>query len=763
MIGHAVPRVLWLLNHDAARRFDVAMLKRIGISEIFLPKRYPNDPNFPGASVDWSCDADLRIPAEALDILNAADWYGDPGDEAWEVANQYFDVMFFTLHHPEFIHPVSRRFRGIALWRAYGMPDGTSHSHVLQARMNRSGEPSVRALGNRFFFAQAYEHLHENEDDLLASRRLHLPLALHDGTASDDWRGNDERLFFVCPRIGINPYYKAAYLKFKEDFKGLPLAIAGEQPIRVDDPRVLGFIDREAYERSMREMRVMFYHGSDPYHVHNSPFEAVRAGVPLVFMAGGMLDRLGGKALPGRCERIDDARRKIERILGGDRKLIEELRQSQVRLLDRMRPDACEEAWRNAFGSVMKNLRSARATASRTRTRKPRIAVIVPVNYRGGSLSGAKLLANAIDIGARQECRPVDVVFGHLDDPNCYTNEEFADLSPTVVRRPYKWEVVSRNAALRALAYAGREQFLPAATYQVPEDGMKQFMDCDLWVIVSDRLEHPILPLRPHVLMVFDYLQRYQPLLRQDLNKSFIAAAHQAERIFVTTEFTRQDALQYAGLGKERVVRLPMLARRVKRVETTGPEAREPSFFLWTTNLAPHKNHANALKALDLYYSQLGGQLVCCVSGVGTDKMFKSDLSHLKPLRRFANNPYLKRQLRLLGELSDHAYQERLANARFLWHAGWIDNGTFSVVEAAQLGVPSLSSDYPAMREMDAQFDLNLAWMDAHDPEDMAARLKEMELRTDPLRNADTSGKQISLPPVEHLAGAYWKAVSTCL
>lgn len=763
MNAHAFPRVLWLLNHGAARRFEVAMLNRVGITEIFLPKRYPNDPNFRSASVDWSQDANLSIPAPALEILNRANWYGDPGDEAWEVANRYFDVMFFTLHRPEFIHVVSRRFRGIALWRAYGMLDGTSHTQVLQTMMSRSGEPSVRALGNRFFFAQAYAHLHEYEGELLASRRLYLPLGLDDCTVRDDWRGNDERIFFVCPGIGLNPYYKATYLKFKEDFKGLPFAIAGEQPIRVDDARVLGFVDRDTHERNMREMRVMFYHSREPNHVHYHPFEAVRAGMPLIFLGDGMLDRLGGKHLPGRCDGIDDARRKIERILGGDRRLIADIRESQVRLLDCMQPSSCEEAWRNGFRQVMNSLRTARIAANRSQARKPRVAVIVPVNYRGGSLSGAKLLAEAIDMGARQENQSVEVVFGHLDDPNCYTNEEFAGLPSTIATRPYKWEVLSRDAAFRALAYAGREQPMPAATYQVPEDGMKQFMDCDLWVIVSDRLEHPVLPLRPHVLMVFDYLQRYQPLLRQELNKSFIAAAHQAERIFVTTEFTRQDALQYAGLGNEQVVRLPMLARRVKRFETSRTDRKEPKYFLWTTNLAPHKNHENALKALDLYYSRLEGQLACCVSGVGTDQIFKGKLEHLKPLRRFADHPHLKRQLRLLGELPDHAYQARLANARFLWHAGWIDNGTFSVVEAAQLGVPSLSSDYPAMREMDSQFGLAISWMDAHDPEDMAARLKEMELRADQMRRSVPSEEQLRLQSVEHLAKTYWKAVRACL
>ena len=57
----------------------------------------------------------------------------------------------------------------------------------------------------------------------------------------------------------------------------------------------------------------MYYHSTEPDHIHYHPFEAVRAGMPLVFMAGGMLDRLGGIDLPGRSKPPKEARQKIER------------------------------------------------------------------------------------------------------------------------------------------------------------------------------------------------------------------------------------------------------------------------------------------------------------------------------------------------------------------------------------------------------------------------------------------------------------------
>jgi len=59
--------------------------------------------------------------------------------------------------------------------------------------------------------------------------------------------------------------------------------------------------------------------------------------MPLIFMAGGMLDRFGAIGLPGRCDTITEARQKIQRVLSEDRKLISDIKQSQGRLLEPMK------------------------------------------------------------------------------------------------------------------------------------------------------------------------------------------------------------------------------------------------------------------------------------------------------------------------------------------------------------------------------------------------------------------------------------------
>lgn len=89
-----IKRLMWLLNHGTARKFELAIMKKLGVEEIYLPKIYPSDPRFRSVSVDHSEDQNLTIPKKELDILNAQNWYINPSVEAWEIANKYFPVIF---------------------------------------------------------------------------------------------------------------------------------------------------------------------------------------------------------------------------------------------------------------------------------------------------------------------------------------------------------------------------------------------------------------------------------------------------------------------------------------------------------------------------------------------------------------------------------------------------------------------------------------------------------------------------------------------
>jgi glycosyltransferase involved in cell wall biosynthesis len=788
MMTPANTRVMWLLNHSTARKFELHMLKEIGFREIFLPKICPSDPLFRSTSIDYSEDANLTIPAEDLAILNGANWYENPSLEAWEIANKHFDIIFFILHSPEMFFAMKQNFQGALLWRVYGLGANNliNYSMILQETLQSSGKNFVEALSRRFWFAQAYEHLHQLEGEHIARRHVYLPLGLFDYSIQDHWEGNDRRILFVCPDIGFTEYYHQIYKNFIRDFKGLPYAIGGGQPIALSDPNVLGFIPREVYDENMRQMRVMFYHSREKNHIHYHPFEAVRLGMPLVFMAGGLLDRLGGSKLPGRCKTIAEARRKVERILNNDRKLIESIRGEQGCILEAMKPQNCVDEWRLGFQRILQDLEHARKSSVKLKPKPKRIAVIIPVAYGGGSLRGTKLLLQAIAEGSKQAGESIELVVGCLEE--AYESTEFEDLEIPIAVRPYQWRILKPHEVNDALVYASFEPFVNnVECYQVPDDGMKQFLDCDLWIIISDRLEHKLLPIRPYVLMVYDYIQRHEPLLTKVQNEQILAAAHGARRVLVTTKFTQSQAINFAGLLQRKVELVPMLVpsftpaiqplsasqseNQMDEIVDCAPIVDPiidsiviPDYFIWTTNRAVHKNHLNAFKALKIYYEELDGRLLCQVTGVDTKKLLDSKVGHLSSLiPLWENTAILRKNVTFLGELADSNFQQTLAQSSFLWHPARIDNGTFSVIEAAQLGVPSLSSDYPPMREIDDRFGLNLTWMDPHDPRSMAKQLKFMESNGDVVRSKLPTVDSFKKYSVNQMASQYWEVIRQCL
>ncbi len=392
-----------------------------------------------------------------------------------------------------------------------------------------------------------------------------------------------------------------------------------------------------------------------------------------------------------------------------------------------------------------------------------RIAVIVPIGYRGGSLRGAKLLAEALWYGSRQAGEPAEIVLGHLNDSELYAETEFADFPSYISRRSYEWRALSNAEARRALHYAHKNpDELTEPLYHVPDDFLYQFTDCDLWVIISDRVQKPLLPIKPYVCMVYDYIQRYMPIIDAGTDQPYLDLARNAKAVLVTTRFTEKDALQYAGVAPERVKFVPMLTPDFKNLDF--PQTVSSNYFLWTTNASKHKNHANAALALREYYEALGGRLKCHVTGVGTGNLLHNTRSHLTPLAQlFKHSDALQENVVWKGDLPDVLYRSELANAAFLWHAGRIDNGTFSVVEAAYLGVPSLSSDYPAMHEINAQFNLNMHWMNADSPKDMALQLKHMEDHITEQRSMLPSVETLQSQNLSHLALHYWKVIRECV
>lgn len=403
-----------------------------------------------------------------------------------------------------------------------------------------------------------------------------------------------------------------------------------------------------------------------------------------------------------------------------------------------------------------------------------KIAVMLPVGYRGGSLRAAKNLAKAIAWSARQKNDPIKVVFSYIKGGNYDLYSDFSDLKEFgIALRETVWQIFPKHT------FTPLSPILkPAADKQVydqyclPVDGANDFTDCDLWLIVSDRLPAPVYPIKKYVCMVYDYLQRYVPaIFGGDENLwrmqevGFFCLVRNAERVFTTTPSTRADMIAYAGVPGSRIILLdmdfdPPDETRLKLSNLGLPD----NYFIWTTNMAAHKNHLLALNALEKYYQDFGGDLDAAITGVNSEYLnverdfppgdMLVNVPHVIAARnKIASTPILKNRLHIFGNVSEIIYANILRKSKFLWHTNVYDNGTFSVIEAAYFRRPSLSADYPAMEYINNKFNLNLSFFNPRNAEEMAHALLAME----------KSYKNIQLPDRNFLLQNTWKANSETL
>ncbi len=745
------------MNHSTLRKFEVPIIRSLGY-EVYLPKSFPYDEGNLSASLDYSLDDALSIPKSDLEILNAENLYLGMSPEAARVANEHFEIAFCGFF-PEQLAALIRNYKNVVVMRPFGLSNGVTYTNVVADSLGFFFLGELQKAKDRFWFGQAYDHLADVENGVFKQRAITLPLGLDDARVTNEWAGTDAKVLFVCPRIETSPYFNWIYQNFRRKFGDLPYIVGGAQPIPVADPNVAGHLPRAEYDRMMRETRVMYYHSKEERHLHYHPLEAVRLGMPLVFMAGGMLDRLGGKKLPGRVKSEDQAHRMLSRILNGDQPLIDEIKASQGVLLHTMTRDYCEPIWREEFKRIEASIENNQKAKGRPKARR-RIAVFLPQAYLGGTLNMVKLLAKMIKDGSRQQGDEVEVVFAHLDSW-IYSRTEFDDLTKHGIEvRPFKWKIIDEFQLSDIQAMQGFEVRRKHGRFALPVDGATDFLDCDFWFMGSDRVDEPVAPIRPYVLFTHDYLQRYFPeLLMHWYERPFIQTAREAVAVLANTPHTVEDVVQYVGVPRSRVVMVPHVAEldQFKVAFAKGGARSKGDYFQWTTNLGPHKNHVITLNALNAYY-EAGGTLECHITGVDSDKLdpeVETDEAKLQPhvveaRRLIASRPALKKKLVILGNTSNDEYVAQLSGAKFLLHNVIIDNGTLCSVEAAYGGTPTLSSDYPPMRYISERYALNATFFESRDTKQLTDRLLWME------RNWEEMARK--LPTQEFLDGLSWQA-----
>jgi len=361
-------RLLYIINHRTLVPAEVPILQDLGW-EIFSPKIVPGpETDFTSASVTYEYDGSLTIPKEAITALNRHDFF----KRRWSptisaIINESFDVIVvsFSVYLTPMIEAV-KKFHGLVIARPFGREEPYSYTDyfvaqpraALNAILPLRGEDfitevtntleSIRDSGDRFVFGQAYDNLAEIEVAALRDRAhtiaVPLPKPIYEHT--NRWTGKGDKAIFVCPAIREAGYYRTVYESIKRDFSELPHLILGRQTLSFDDPAVLGFVTDEKLFDLYAETPVFIYLSTEPRHVHYSPIEAMVVGAPVLYRKGCLLDALTEHHnAPGACSDTAEMRRKAQSLIGGDRTLADEIRDSQEPVANKFSADLVKQQW----------------------------------------------------------------------------------------------------------------------------------------------------------------------------------------------------------------------------------------------------------------------------------------------------------------------------------------------------------------------------------------------------------------------------------
>ncbi len=753
-------RILWILNHKTLMKFEVPLLRKLGY-EVYIPKKPPFDVS---VSVDWESDKLLSIPQKDLDIINSIDFYEDTlTPKEADLINKYFHIAMF-IHTPKTIESMVDWFKGVLVLRAYGRMEAEgSYTDVILSFLGLGYMKKIESLGFRFVFGESYRGLSKIECEFFRNHTLYMPIGLPDCKFEDKWTGEKKKMLFICPRIRYSGLFEKTYKKFKEEFKDLPYSIGGVQPIEVqNDPNVLGFLPQKEYDLLYPSHSCLYYDSTEKNHITYPPLEAVKCGLPVIFMGGGLLDELGGKNLPGRCKNVHEAKKKIKKLISGDKILAKNIRNSQIILLEKFKLEYCLPIWEKA----MKEIESYCdfLPVPMFGKKRKRLCIMLPEGYTGGVLDYTIRIIEAIKKGSEAAGDMLDIVFAYLDCPVFQEMDYFKPIRKMGVPiRKFQWKRYSYDQVLEIYQLMGIHYHPYPEDYFIPEDGSSNFSDCDHILLTVDRVPGSVLFFQPYGLISHDYIQRILPDLFDDigfLETPYLHVARNAKAIFTSTDVTKDHTIQYAGVAEKRVHLIPVPFSAPKGdFQYALNNFIDDSYFVWSTNIASHKNHEIALEAISTYYL-MGGRLKCVVTGVNTqyfdpEKEIDEDsifcTKYVLKIRDIVNkNKLLKDNILFLGNLPKFQYRCILKNAKFFFHPGSADNGNGTAFDAAYLGVPTISSDYRAMRFYDSYFPLNMKFFDNTDPDNITSVLLEADKENEEFRSHLPSKETMEKKMVDH-------------
>ena len=362
----------------------------------------------------------------------------------------------------------------------------------------------------------------------------------------------------------------------------------------------------------------------------------------------------------------------------------------------------------------------------RVRTR-PRIAVVLASDRGPWQESRAVEIARAVAGGAAAHGREVEIVLAPVGAAVAEPTSPLRGVAEPMRVRPHQWRVVQPDESRRAAAYAGVHG-VAERVHLVPDDGIRQFLDCDLWLVVDPRLSAPLLPMRPSLVLLDDWLHHAAGTLSGDAIRSLADTVGSAGAVAVFSEWMRREANAFLGVREDRLVRLPRFLPRRHDALRSAPEHAD--HFVWFVAPEPFEGLSIACEALRRAVRRHGGRTACRIVPLESAATVGEDLPLPEEVRGLIEDAAMDGRVVLSRQPADS--QETIAaeasSAAFVWQPSPFDDGRLVVAEAARSGAGCVVADSPPNREIASWLGSHglaggLAWADPADPVSIADAL----------------------------------------
>lgn len=329
-------RIFWLGMHKILVQTELPRLRMLGY-EVFNPPYLSKIPD-QSANLNWDSGQESTLPQAIFNKLSAYNFfYNDIDPDIGEILNKYFDAVIVTIS-ASWLAAIAKVYKGRLIFRTYGQ-----HTCLSDDLAENGLLINLSARSNFHFVPHAEEALNGEHFWLKKISKV-VPYCLPDDILqhSNTWVGPDNytaaEVALTCPNIG-NAFFNKHYQYLKENFSQKHYKYFGVQLSKVDDDQIVGTLNRDELITRMKHCACYLYTYSDARVCYLPPIEMMVLGGPVLYLRGSLLDNYFQKDAPGRCETIEEAHEKVNRLLNGDEIFLNELRKAQEYVKQRYDPN----------------------------------------------------------------------------------------------------------------------------------------------------------------------------------------------------------------------------------------------------------------------------------------------------------------------------------------------------------------------------------------------------------------------------------------